>query len=739
MHLARVAARARVLAEPSGLAEEAYVAGLLHDIGKYSELFMRRLEGRERGLDHWSAGAGLALLDRRLAPGGTLVAWAIAGHHVGLPSPAELQQVRQPQQLEARLHRENRRLTESDFRLLFERFRADGLTCPPGLPAREISERLDLMLEIRFLFSALVDADFLETEAHFEGATRSEGPPLEAERALSIVRGELEGLARSGKAAAEVQRLRADLARACLKGAEAEPGLFTLSAPTGSGKTLAMLAFALQHAARHRLRRIVLAVPYLSIVEQTVGVYRRLLEPAFGPRYVLEHHSLAQSGEVAAESANTDAESTAERLRRRLTENWDAPLVVTTNVQLLESLFANRPSRCRKLHALSKSVLLFDEAQAVPVGLAVPTLATLSRLAGRFGSSIVFATATQPAFDHLDDQVKALTAGGWKPREIVPPKLRLFHRARRVTVSWEIDRASSWSELAERLAELPQVLAIVNLKRHAQELAAAVLARSGREGLFHLSTNLCPAHRQRVLDAVRLRLADRLPCRLVATQCVEAGVDLDFPAAFRALGPLEAVAQAAGRCNRNGLGGDRLGEVVVFRPKDERYPGGLYQQAAQVTAGLLREQGELLDLDEPKTFRLYFSRLYDITGSTGTWETKKLGAALRELDFPTLAKEYCLIDQDVVNVVVPFDQGSFDELRRDLLAAGRLTRRWIRRARPQTVGLFRTAASRPGVAHFLDPVPLGRGESAPDWAIYTGDDYDTDLYGLQEAEQAWIA
>ena len=255
-----------------------------------------------------------------------------------------------------------------------------------------------------------------------------------------------------------------------------EPGLFTLSAPTGAGKTLAMLAFALHHAEVHRLQRIVVAVPFLSIIEQTVRVYRKLLAPVFGDAYLLEHHSLA-----GTRGTEKDGQGEADLDSRRLAEQWDAPLIVTTSVQLLESLFANRPSTCRKLHRLAKSVILLDEVQTLPPQLAVPTLAGLSHLAHRYGASIVFATATQPAFEHLDKYVRPLAASGWQPRKIVPDDLNLFDRARRTRVLWEADTRRSWDSLADELAGAGSALCIVNLKKHALELARRLhAARSTR-------------------------------------------------------------------------------------------------------------------------------------------------------------------------------------------------------------------------------------------------------------------
>lgn len=732
-HLRDVSERAALFASAFGAAEEARLAGLLHDLGKYSERFSRRLEGLERGLDHWSAGAWAAAVRFRNAA----VALAVQGHHVGLQAPDALNQLRKPAG--------GLELTEDDFPSLLALLEADGLSLPA--PGRSIFDPVGLrgsgMLDVRMLFSALVDADFLETEAHFQrdggGAKvhRDEGPPLQADAALARLDAHLAELSRQGRAAPHVDRLRADLLAACREAAALRPGVFTLTAPTGAGKTLAMLAFALGHAREHGLRRIVMAVPFLSIIEQTVRVYRDLLAPALGERYLLEHHSLA-----GTRGKEKDGQSENERAARLQAENWDAPLVVTTSVQLLESLFANRPSACRKLHRLAKSVILLDEVQTLPPALAVPTLATLSHLQERYGSTVVFATATQPAFESLDGKVRRLSLSGWTPQEIVPASLNLFERARRTRVLWDVAAPRSWASLADDLAHAGSALCIVNLKRHARDLAQ-LLAERGVPGLLHLSTNLCPAHRERVLAEVRERLEKKLPCVLISTQCVEAGVDVDFPQVFRALAPLDAIAQAAGRCNRNGRMAEP-GLVRVFLPDAERlYPPGVYEAAARVTTLLLKKYPEGLDLQSPGLFAEYYRTLYDLTraAEADKGRAKRLDEALGCLSFQAAAEHYRLIDQDAVNVVVPYDREAFEDLREELRRAERPTARWIRRARPHTVNVYRRREGKDPLHAFLQPASSTRGEDVrEDWFLLLDESlYDRESLGLLAAPEVWIA
>jgi len=663
----------------------------------------------------------------------------ILGHHVGLGgcSPGALGQIWKAF-VEGRSPHSQLRLTEPKIAVLRQRLLADGLELARigETGVRLESERpFESALDLRLLYATLVDSDFLETASHFEDRPVVEGPPLRPREALDVLVEAMRRVRSGSDAERGLIELREELFRRILVLAPEPPGLFTLSAPTGSGKTLAMLAFALAHAEAHGLERVIFALPFLSIIDQTAKIYREIFEPRFGQDYVLEQHSLAEPDDPERAHDAEEADGYEARRRGQLAENWDAPLVVTTNVQLFESLFANRPGRCRKLHRLGRSVIVFDEVQTLPLPLAVPSLAALSRLATRFGSSVVFATATQPAFDTLDGEVSKLSAGGWRPRELAGGE-PLFGRVRRSRFRWDVDRTLSWQDLAGALAQRDRALAIVNLKRHARELARETRARCGAEGVFHLSTNLCPAHRRSILERIHARLDDGADCRVIATQCVEAGVDLDFPVVYRAQAPLEAIAQAAGRCNRHGRG--PLGEVVVFRPTDEGFPSPAYRQATEVARAYLAERGAPSDLEDPELHRGYYQRLYGLTGRSEAWRAR-LAEPIEALDLAEVAARYRLIDTDAINVLVPWDREAYQSLREQLRDRGALTREWVRRARGHAVGLYRRGESeRPGVASFLESVPIGRGATATDWFVYVGDAYD-EFLGLVEAENAWIA
>ena len=736
VHLQATADRAQEFAAAFGAGELARIAGLLHDLGKYADQFQRRVRhlSREPGRDHSLPGA--LLTAHRYHNRGLLATLAIEGHHIGLQSlVGDWQEY--CRQGYGRVEECPTSVTDPDVGKLATLFTSDGLCIPDKPPATFClsGRHVDDMLDARMLFSALVDADFIETEAHFEATLdqprnyRTSGPPLPGRQALAALDKRLAELGKETSASLRTQQVRAELLEACRLAAGKPPGLYTLSAPTGSGKTLAMLAFALRHAIKHNMRRIVLVMPYLNIIDQTANVYGKVFsgDNALDPMAILEHHSLADP--PAENDTDRDSESSQVRLRRLLAQNWDAPIILTTHVQYLESLFANRPSSCRKLHRLAGSIILFDEVQTLPRELAAATLAALSRLAQRYGSTVVLATATQPAFTTLESGVLKYSAAGWKPAEIVSQAPKLFQAlSGRVKLHWRHETPLPLNELAAELSGQKRALCILNLKRHATELAGLLKADHGDE-VRHLSTAMCPAHRRAVLEEVtaRLKAADKPAIRLIATQCVEAGVDLDFPVVYRALAPLEAIAQAAGRCNRN----DNLpspGEVFVFTPDGEGkgiYPPG-YQQAADITAAFLAklkdEFGDLGGIEiiqDPQRLRDYYRMLYSMTG-TGTPQASTTSHDLHEAieagNFVKVAQCYRLIDQDSINILVPYDQGTFDQLveqgMTDQRMTGQAIRAWIGRARMHAVVVPRPGTrSNAPIQNVIEPIRFGYGQS----------------------------
>ncbi len=660
-----------------------------------------------------------------------------------------------------------------------KRLERDGLSLPDAVSGLTSSGKMIAdMLDARMLYSALVDADHTATQGHFDGDAETpyrppaECPPLDFARAIEAFQAHLQSVReRRDNAHSPMRALRETLLCDCLAAAASPTGLFTLSAPTGSGKTLAMLAFALHHAQHHGLRRIVVVLPYLNIIDQTAKEYREIFSPerGFDPGVVQEHHSLAEYGRDRAEGGpehpgdpeHDDAEER-ESTSRALASNWDAPIIVTTTVQFFESLFSARPSRCRKLHRLAKSVILFDEVQTLPPKLAVATLAALSRLAqadGPYGSSVLFATATQPAFETLRDRMAQYTHRGWESREIVRDPKRLFSAAAgRVRTVWRHEKTLTLEELAAELQEHEQVLCIVNLRRHAAELAK-LLRDSGDQGdpcVLHLSTNMCPEHRRRVLSAVRERLGRTQPIRLVATQCVEAGVDLDFPVVYRAIAPLESLVQAAGRCNRQGA--ETPGKVVIFRVADERseyppdykYPVGITQTLLkQLHIGQDAHDGGILY--DPSTMSTYFASLYKTIGRDESEnyppDEQALWQAIDAGRFDEVDRHYRLIPDVTINVLTPYNpeerDGLMAELDRPHDRKGAWIRDWIRRASAYAVSMFRPPQGS-GLANHLQPIAFFPRASAAleesTWfTALPGLPYD-DLLGLVASQDSndWL-
>lgn len=606
------------------------LAGLWHDAGKYRAAFQTRIgvdpETHVSGMvDHSSVGALLAL-ERKVHP----LALVIAGHHGGL---GDLEKVR------TRLAEKRGLLGEVRGHGLPGWFEAEALPAAPGWVG---SDKRKLALWVRMVFSALVDADFLDTERFYEGAER-ELPRAELGVLLERL-GQHLAEKEGGARATPVNEMRARILRACREAAREAPGVFTLTVPTGGGKTLSSLEFALRHAIEHQLRRVIVVIPFTSITEQTAGVYRQ----ALGEGNVIEHHS----------SVDPDRET---RRNRLASENWDAPVIVTTSVQFFESLYANRPSRCRKLHRIGRSVVVFDEVQTFPAKLLEPIRDVLGNLVADYGVSAVFCTATQPALG-LDGA-----------REIVPEVAREFAVVAgrcRVELPRE-GEVAEWEELAGELQAREQVLAIVNRRDDAEKLA-----RLTGEDCVHLSARMCAAHRSAVLEDVKRRLRTGERCRVVATQLVEAGVDVDFPEVFRAFAGADSLAQAAGRCNREGL--LETGRVRVFFPPSQP-PAGILRTAAK-TAEVMWKQG-LLDLKAPDTFTRYFEGLYGkVEQDPGVM------AAERELCFEQAAERFRMIEEKGEAVVSPYGEGQrrAEEIRRD-----GVSRQGLRRLQPFVVNLYR--------------------------------------------------
>ncbi len=544
---------------------------------------------------------------------------------------------------------------EESVNELLRRANEDVFSLGPFPNASEMS--FAEALRTRMLFSCLVDADFLDTENHFAShkAQLRCVPSLSERKALQAVMDRLQRFSTDGK----VNQARQQLLTDCLAAAEMEPGLFSLTAPTGSGKTLASLAFALKHCCQHnaslpdaspdRFRRIIVVIPFTSIIEQTAKVFRDLFKPIFGSDYVLEHHSAIAWEEL--DSVNQDAEDAQIRRARLAAENWSSPLVVTTSVQFFESLFAHRPSRCRKLHNIARSVVIFDEVQTLPTRLVPSLLSGVNCFTRDFGVTAVFCTATQPAFGTAAGAIDF----GWSPREISSRPGAIADTLKRtiITIRSTEDSPADWQELATEISQHDRVLCVVNTRAQAAELFQ-LLPKDGR---FHLSAAMCAAHRSARLDVIRQRLTAKKPCRLISTQLIEAGVDVDFPIAYRALGPLDSIIQTAGRCNREGHLLEP-GPVTVFTPPSGGMPRGTYKIAAQETKSFFAEFPDSDSrLHQPETYQRYFARLYDILGPNSA-DDDPAYLDSKNFDFPAAAKACQLIGDEMRAVLVPYGRGS---------------------------------------------------------------------------------
>jgi CRISPR-associated endonuclease/helicase Cas3 len=550
-----------------------YLAGLWHDMGKFSprwQDYLRKKSGSNihtdevvGKVDHSTAGAQFA--ERSIPKLGRLLAYLIAGHHPGLANGEDGDA---PQSsLKERL----KKAVELD--LYVGAMPRQVTTYRPAIPfpSFTLQSARSLAFFLRFLFSCLTDADFLATESFMNPAQATTRPKQQAsiaemEAALTCYLDEL--TARAGQTKVNVER--AEVLAACLAAAEHPPGLFSLTVPTGGGKTLSSLAFALKHARIHDLRRVIYVIPFTSIIEQNAAVFRDALS-AIGAEVVIENHSNLDPDDPVRSTTTS----------RLSAENWDARLIVTTNVQFFESLHANRTSRSRKLHRIARSVVILDEAQTLPIELMQPCLRSLEELTAHYGTSVVLCTATQPALERRDD----FEIGIAVPREMIADPALLHRRLRRVRAE-NLDRQSDHA-LVSRLREHEQVLCIVSTRRHAKEIFQ-LLGKD--ESHFHLSALMCPEHRTTVFDEVKSRLKRKLPIRLVSTQLIEAGVDIDFPVVFRSLAGLDSIAQAAGRCDREGLltnaAGKPAGQLFIFTP-ERLAPAGYLRDTAQSAAEVL--------------------------------------------------------------------------------------------------------------------------------------------------------
>ena len=662
-HLEDTAALAAGFAASFGAEKLGYVAGLLHDIGKYSPDFQRRLEGDRKKVDHSSAGA-IEVVRNYNKAFGRMLAYTIAGHHSGLQdwgsrvdeSTLEGRLIKKP------LPEYSAFLSEIDLP------RPEELVLP--LKRLPLGAGFSGQFLTRFLYSCLVDADFLDTERALNIKQSSlRDICFSLDKLSSALEVHLKGKSCSAPDT-PVNRRRAGILADCRDKAIFKPGFFTLSVPTGGGKTLSSMSFALNHAINHGMKRVIYVIPYTSIIEQNAAVFKDI----FGEEKVLEHHSnFSYPEDAVLESASEDEPQGIGSLKLA-SENWDMPIVMTTNVQFFESLFAAKSSRCRKLHNIANSVVIIDEAQMIPTGYLKPCINALVELVANYNTTVVLCTATQPAINRL------LPPNCPHPLEIVSDPDELYRAFQRV----KVHNLGSLSDdmLAEKLLSEDQVLCIVNSKKHAR----IVLGKIEDKEASHLSTRMCPAHRSQSLQEIRKKLKAGESCRVVSTQLIEAGVDVDFPVVYRSSAGVDSIAQSAGRCNREGRRG--IGNVYVFKPEKHGLPSGWLSRTATIGEGVLRRHEDPLSLDAVKD---YFTELYNIEGEgldkeRIMAELAEQGKALR-FPFRTIADKFKLIDdQNTTLIVIPYDEkcrGMIERARWDNFPS-----KYIRRLQKYSVQVY---------------------------------------------------
>jgi CRISPR-associated endonuclease/helicase Cas3 len=666
-HSENVARLASQMASVFGCEKAAHAAGLFHDLGKYNPAFQRRLEGSNTRVDHSTAGAVLLPLfakgqNRDIAK---LIAYIIAGHHAGLPDMTS----------------ESGSLSErvKNFKDELDGGWKNELTFDLEnlAPSFDFSKNdkkraaFQFSLLTRMIFSCLVDADYKDTEAFYdklENRTRDrEWQPLQKllPQFTNAFDAKMDAMS---KADTKVNLLRTDILNHVRAQSTQKPGLFTLTVPTGGGKTLASLGFALDHAKLHGHDRIIYAIPFTSIIDQTAKIFSDLL----GADHILEHHSAIDS-EASDKGKRRDWR---DKLKLAM-EDWAAPIVVTTNVQFFESLFASRTSASRKLHNIANSVIILDEAQTIPRNLLSPCMRVLDELAKNYKCSIVLCTATQPATDARNFTNPNHPAGlPLEGRELAPDPQHLANSLRRVTI--QKPRVMSNDDLLSELQQTSQGLIIVNSRKHASALYQ-MAQKSGMDGLVHLTTRQCSVDRRKILAEVRTRLESKQFCRVIATSLVEAGVDVDFPRVWRAEAGLDQIAQAAGRCNREGKRPVKESIVSVFTAPDYPPPAEIKALTGDMSRILHKHEADLLS---PAAIADYFGEVYWRLGEKGL-DAKdilsrfKMDRTGTDFSYRSVAEDFRMIESGMVPVIIPMDEKSkawVDKLGVPEIGSGKLAR-----------------------------------------------------------------
>ena len=682
-HLRNTADLSGKFANSFGAYEWGYNCGLLHDIGKYSLKFQERLHGNNEMVDHSTAGAKWCWNQKGAHQ---FLSYCIAGHHAGLPDTGGASDTSAQGTMMGRL---KKRL--EDYQRFSEEIEIPELKTLPFQPVE--GENLDFFASmlIRMIYSCLVDADYLDTERFMDGESiRNNGEPIERlyEKLESHISGWLDNDDLN-----TINGRRTEILKHCIEMGKEKKGIFRLTVPTGGGKTVSSLAFALKHAKEHHMERIIYVIPYTSIIEQNAKIFADIL----GQDNVLECHS---SVEYELNEELKPAQLAA--------ENWDKPVIVTTSVQFFESLFSNKPSKCRKLHNMTNSVIIFDEAQMIPNDYLKPCVSALEQLLRYYGSSIVLCTATQPA-------LKRLLSPDIKITELCARMDEQFSFFKRVSIK-NLNKITQ-IELIQRLQQENQALCILNTKKRAQNIYQSIKG----EGVYHLSTSMYPVHRKRVLNVIRERLQKQEKCIVVSTSLVEAGVDLDFQTVYRQLAGADSIIQAAGRCNREGK---RIGTecfTYIFKLDSQEYVQGQRQQM-EVTESLLEENK---NLEELNTIEQYFEMLYHFRGDS--LDKKEILKKFRKgnFQFASVAREFKLIEENTKTILIPKEEAA-----QKLLAQVRIkgfTKQLVRQMGHYCVNVYENDVKKMYAAGMLSEIT---GDSKTDYYVLNSLEKYTDEMGL---------
>lgn len=700
-HLRKTAELAEMFAKAFGEGNAGKIMGWYHDIGKASDLFQGVLNHKEHNVNHAAAGAYiLRKVDMQTAR-------AIYGHHDGLVWSIG-------SDLDRSFSSEGSQDTQKGKRFSISgnaQYMELSAYCKslPDMPrsrpvlnkdADSFYKNLPEMLHTRMLLSCLCDADYTATASHEDEAVFERvihENKVDAEyilRKLEVFRNDIKAHSSSDS---RLNDIRDTVYESCIKAGAMDPGLFTLTAPTGTGKTLALLAYAAEHAKRHDKSRIIIVLPFLSVISQNVKIYRKICGT------VLESHSMAECKE--------------DQISHLIAERWDSPVIVTTSVRFFEELFRSKPADLRSLHSIANSVIVFDEAQSIPCELMGTTIESMRALCETFGCSVLFSTATQPAFDIRRDIA-------FCAREIMDDPSDIYSRTRRVNINWKTNERISLYEIAEEMSVQENVCCVLNRKDHTQKLFSELQERCSEDEIFHISTDMCKSHRDSVLKEITERLMDNLPCRLVSTSCIEAGVDLDFSMMYRSLAPLEAIVQCAGRCNRNGRG---RGEMTIFIPDEEKlYPTKSYENAANKVLLLLSRHE--IDICDPDHIREYYTEFF--TDKSYDHDKPALVQAIANHDFEMTEKEYRFIPQLGANVLVPYsdERELFDELVSQAHSNG-ISPGWMKRAASITVSCYREDKLR-DIAEQCIMLYKGKAYDVPGWYILHDEKFYNEKTGL---------